>query len=103
MTQYSREYLQLINSWQWEIIRSLVFKRDNYTCQTCRRRITKQTRKLHLQCDHVVYPPKGAPIEAFFAQPLDQYQTLCNHCHNRKTTEGKASNGATKTQRSRSK
>lgn len=103
MTKYSKEYLQLIGGWQWEVIRAMVFKRDNYTCRKCRVQVKKQTRKLHLQCDHLRYPKRGASLEAFLAQPLDDYQTLCSRCHRRKTTETKASNGAAKTKRSRSK
>jgi hypothetical protein len=85
--RYSAEYLQLLHSPHWKLLRALVFNRDDHTCQDCGIQVKRPTKTLWLEADHKVYPMKGAPIEAFLSQPLSDYQTLCCKCHVQKTKQ----------------
>lgn len=58
----------------WPYLRSKAIKRDNHTCQKC-----GKTRGL-MEGDHII--PIALGGEEF---DLDNVQTLCYHCHKRKT------------------
>lgn len=57
---------------QWAVLRSQVFKRDDYTCQYCGERGKK------LECDHVVPVSKGGGNE------LENLKTACRRCNRNK-------------------
>jgi 5-methylcytosine-specific restriction endonuclease McrA len=65
-----------------EDLRPLVLTRDQWTCQVCGVRVTRDTNRI----DHV------RPIRRFKrrvdAQTLENLQTLCRTCHDQKTTNG---------------
>lgn len=90
--RFSPEYKTLMQGWQWQFIRALVFNRDNWTCQHCGIKIPpgEGTQTRHLQADHKRYPSKGAPLSAFLSQQLSDYQTLCNVCHGQKTAQSRS-------------
>lgn len=58
----------------WKITRSLVFQRDSYLCQDCKR-------PGKLECDHVI------PLRNYPGNPFDMsnLQSLCTRCHLKKT------------------
>jgi hypothetical protein len=56
----------------WEAIRSLIFRRDDYTCQYC------GTRGGRLECDHVV------PVADGGAHTDDNLMTACFGCNRSK-------------------
>jgi 5-methylcytosine-specific restriction endonuclease McrA len=88
MGAFPEELKILYASAHWRyVMRPAIFKRDNYTCQICKRRIPpgKGSKTLHLQADHLLYPAWGSPLEAYLNQPLSQIQTVCNTCHKAKT------------------
>ena len=70
------------HSREWEQIRLAVLARDNYLCQHCLRdkKITRAT-----VIDHVI------PLLVDWSKRLDMdnLQSLCQACHNRKTAEDK--------------
>jgi len=94
MGAFPEELTILYASAHWRyVMRPAIFKRDNYICQICKKRQIppgKGTKKLHLQADHLLYPPWGSPLEAYLSQPLSQIQTVCNICHQAKTKQERA-------------
>ena len=52
---------------KWQKLRTLVFIRDNYTCQSC-------GSKSSLNCHHITYDRLGA-------ENLEDLITLCKSCH----------------------
>jgi 5-methylcytosine-specific restriction enzyme A len=70
------------HSREWERIRQAALARDHYLCQHClqNNRITRAT-----IVDHIV------PIAVDWSKrlSLDNTQSLCHPCHNRKTAEDK--------------
>jgi 5-methylcytosine-specific restriction enzyme A len=70
------------HSREWERIRQAALARDHYLCQHClqHNRITRAT-----IVDHIV------PIAVDWSRRLDinNLQSLCQACHNRKTAEDK--------------
>jgi len=77
-SRFSKEYRQFIKSPEWEVIRSLVLKRDGHKCVKCGH---KGSFKNALTVNHLVYPPHGSPMSAFIGQPIAQLETLCWRCH----------------------
>lgn len=57
----------------WAKRRRVVFVRDNYTCQLCRK-VTNRP-----ECDHI------KPLVAGGSDELSNLQTLCPPCHQAKT------------------
>lgn len=55
----------------WEEIRLEVYKRDNFTCQTC----GKHCNKKEIQCHHI------EPWKINYNNNLDNLTTLCVKCH----------------------
>lgn len=55
----------------WGLLRTTVFKRDNYTCRSC-------NRKDNLTVDHIVQLSRGG------TNNLENLQTLCKYCHEEK-------------------
>ena len=70
----SEPWRKLYNTARWKRLRLVMFRRDHFICQMCRR-IESNTAKL--VCDHIT-PHKGD--EALF---WDQgnLQTVCKPCH----------------------
>lgn len=56
-----------LKSVEWQKLRTLVFTRDNYTCQSC-------GSKSSLNAHHITYEDLGM-------ESLDQLTTLCTTCH----------------------
>ena len=63
----AEEKQQYLQSAEWYELRTLVFARDNYTCQSCG---SKQS----LNCHHIVYDRLGN-------ENLEDLTTLCENCH----------------------
>lgn len=57
---------------EWRIIRTRIFKRDNYTCQYCGERGVK------IECDHVIPVSKGG------SSTDDNLKTACFKCNRSK-------------------
>jgi 5-methylcytosine-specific restriction endonuclease McrA len=91
------------HNFYWDRVRSDIFKRDNYTCQICKRRFPYTYRRRFakskkLQCDHVIprslYKQHGYKYDTlenkitatleFFHNP-DNLRTLCYNCHKQVT------------------
>jgi 5-methylcytosine-specific restriction endonuclease McrA len=87
------------HNFYWDRIRSDIFKRDNYSCQICKRRFPYTYRRRFarsdkLECDHIIpkslYKRLGyqfdtlenkiSAILEFFHNP-DNLRTLCHTCH----------------------
>jgi 5-methylcytosine-specific restriction protein A len=60
----------------WDSARSYVFRRDRFTCRSCRSR----RRVRDLEVDHIVEIARGGAPLAY-----DNLQTLCRSCHREKT------------------
>ena len=58
---------QYMLSKEWQELRTLVFIRDNHTCQSCGSQSS-------LNCHHITYEDLGE-------ESLDQLTTLCTTCH----------------------
>jgi len=93
------------HNFYWDRIRSDIFKRDNYSCQICKRRFPytyrrRFARSNKLECDHIVprslYKQLGYQFDTlenkinvileFFHNP-DNLRTLCYTCHKSVTTK----------------
>lgn len=92
------ERLRFYKSRAWKRVRQDVLERDNYECQECKRRglvTTKpnkegneaedqseeeEERKVKLDVDHI----KDLEHYPELALELDNLETLCQDCHNRK-------------------
>jgi 5-methylcytosine-specific restriction endonuclease McrA len=55
----------------WEILRLYIFRRDEFTCRKCHRRLAADL----LQCHHIVRKEEGGTDSA------KNLQTLCRDCH----------------------
>jgi 5-methylcytosine-specific restriction enzyme A len=77
--QKAREFY---HSKEWQRVRQAALMRDNYLCQDClkEKRITPAD-----VVDHIV------PVKVDWSKrlSLDNLQSLCHRCHNRKTAEDK--------------
>jgi 5-methylcytosine-specific restriction endonuclease McrA len=89
----------------WDRVRSDIFKRDNYTCQICKRKYPYTYRKKFarsgkLQCDHIVprslYEQKGYKYDTLdskikttleFLHNHNNLRTLCYNCHKQVTAK----------------
>ena len=60
-----------VGSIEWKILREQIYKRDNYTCQKCKRKPPK------LHCHHI------EPYRISQNNNLDNLITLCNSCHSK--------------------
>ena len=56
-----------MHTFKWYQLRSAVFERDSYTCQSC-------GSKHNLRCHHIDYSMLGD-------EPLHHLTTLCDTCH----------------------
>jgi|GEM_PF-1927545 5-methylcytosine-specific restriction endonuclease McrA len=65
---------------QWRKFRREIFKRDKWTCQTCKTRHWPKFRGI-LEADHITALADGG---AEFDEA--NVQTLCKQCHRQKTT-----------------
>ena len=105
----SRECNKQFEKWYyhnfyWDRVRSDIFKRDNYTCQICRKNIPihieKFVRSRRLECDHIIprslYKKLGYRFDSLenkikmiteFLHNHNNLRTLCNECHKRVTKE----------------
>ena len=93
------------HNFYWDRIRSDIFKRDNYTCQICKRRFPyvyrrKLARSNKLECDHIIprslYKQHGYEFNTFenkveatleFFHNHDNLRTLCHNCHKQVTAK----------------
>jgi 5-methylcytosine-specific restriction endonuclease McrA len=89
----------------WERIRSDIFKRDNYTCQICKRKFAYIYRRRfarcnNLECDHIVpkslYEQLGYKYDTLenkikttleFFHNHNNLRTLCQDCHREVTSK----------------
>ncbi|WP_239255406.1 HNH endonuclease [Listeria ilorinensis] len=76
--------LRFYKSGPWKRVRQDVLERDNYECQECKRsgRVTTKvtTELVKLDVDHI----KDLEHYPELALDLDNLETLCQVCHNRK-------------------
>ncbi|TLX66983.1 MAG: HNH endonuclease [Thaumarchaeota archaeon] len=93
------------HNFYWERVRSDIFKRDNYTCQICRKKYPytyrkKFARSKRLECDHIIprslYKELGFRFDSLdnkiktiteFLHSHDNLRTLCKECHKGVTKE----------------
>ncbi len=68
----------ILDGWTYGQWRTLVFERDNYTCQMC------EQRGGNLSVDHVI--PKWQAIELIY--DVSNGRTLCWQCHQQTSTFG---------------
>jgi len=87
------------HNFYWDRVRSDIFRRDNYTCQICKRNYPYRYRKRFarskkLECDHIVprslYKEKGYEFDTLenkiratleFFHNHNNLRTLCQDCH----------------------
>ena len=65
------EGMGLSSNSNWNVLRTAVFKRDNYSCKSC-------SGKDNLTVDHIVQLSCGG------TNNLENLQTLCKYCHEKK-------------------
>ena len=93
------------HNFYWDRVRSDVFKRDNYTCQICKRKYTytyrrKFARSKKLECDHIIprslYKQYGYKYDTFenkikttleFLHSHNNLRTVCYDCHKHVTSK----------------
>jgi 5-methylcytosine-specific restriction endonuclease McrA len=92
------------HNFYWDRVRSDVFKRDDYTCQICKKKYAYRYRKFvrskNLQCDHIVPRSLGSKhgytFDTFenrmravleFLHNRNNLRTVCQTCHKRLTSE----------------
>jgi len=93
------------HNFYWERVRSDIFKRDNYTCQICRKKYPytyrkKFARSKRLECDHIIprslYKELGFRFDSLdnkiktiteFLHSHDNLRTLCKECRKGVTKE----------------
>ena len=88
MTEYKtkEQKLKFYKSKEWKAIRVRVLKRDNYECQECKRNGLVYTdahdpeKHKRLDVDHI----KEIYTHPELALEMDNLQTLCIPCHNKK-------------------
>lgn len=91
------------HNFYWDRVRSDIFKRDNYTCQICRKKYPytyrkKFARSYRLECDHItprsLYKKLGYRFDSLdnkiktiteFLHSHDNLRTLCKECHKKVT------------------
>ena len=87
------------HNFYWDRVRSDIFKRDNYTCQICKRNYPYRYRRRFarskkLECDHIVprslYEQNGYKFDTLenkiratleFFHNHNNLRTLCHDCH----------------------
>lgn len=82
---YAHQYDAFYHSQAWKKVRLQALKRDYYLCQICKRRgVIKQADTV----DHVI------PLREAWDKRLDlnNLQSICHECHNRKHFEKGLSN-----------
>ncbi|WP_144634152.1 HNH endonuclease [Priestia megaterium] len=88
MSQYKtkKQKIQFYKSREWQKLRVRVLKRDNCECQECKRNGSVYTEEndpekhKRLDVDHI----KDIYTHPELALDMDNLQTLCVKCHNRK-------------------
>ena len=93
------------HNFYWERVRSNIFKRDNYTCQICKRKYAytyrrKFARSKKLECDHIIprslYERYGYKYDTLenkikttleFLHSHNNLRTVCYDCHKHVTSE----------------
>ena len=98
------------HNFYWDRVRSDIFRRDNYTCQICRKKYPytyrkKFARSRGLECDHIIprslYEKLGYRFDSLenkvktiteFLHNHDNLRTLCKEFHKRVTKEYLRSN-----------
>lgn len=71
MTKLSQEYIDYLQSPEWDVKRRKRLRLDNYTCQGC------GARDVPLDVDHITY-------KRFGHERMSDLQSLCRPCHERK-------------------
>ncbi|AKG74373.1 HNH endonuclease [Salinicoccus halodurans] len=80
------ERKKLYKSNAWQVTRKLVLERDNHECQECKRNgkvftdYHKPDKHKRLDIDHI----KSLERHPHLAFDMDNLQTLCIKCHNKK-------------------
>lgn len=79
------ECYRIYRSKDWEITRHQVLERDNYECQECKRKgkvFTNKSnnKKKRLDVDHI----KELATHPELAFDMENLETLCIRCHNKK-------------------
>lgn len=77
-------YADKLKNPKWQRKRLQVYERDNWTCQLC----SDESTELHVH--HISYEPGKQPWE----YELDNFTTLCKHCHGAVTIYKKDYSGA---------
>lgn len=91
------ERIRFYKSKEWQTTRKRVLERDNYECQQCKRdgKLTTydKSKRKSLDVDHIL----SLEHHPEFAHDLNNLETLCIKCHNkRKEIYKKKINGKTK-------
>lgn len=78
------ERIRFYKSKEWQITRKRVLERDNYECQQCKRdgKLTTydKSKRKSLDVDHIL----SLEHHPEFAHDLNNLETLCIKCHNKK-------------------
>ncbi|MCS4800064.1 HNH endonuclease [Staphylococcus aureus] len=78
------ERIRFYKSKEWQTTRKRVLERDNYECQQCKRdgKLTTYDKSKHksLDVDHIL----SLQHHPEFAHDLNNLETLCIKCHNKK-------------------
>src|SRR5919198_4334370 len=93
------------HNFYWERVRSDIFKRDNYTCQICKKKYAytyrrKFARSKKLECDHIIprslYEQYGYKYDTLenkikttleFLHSHNNLRTVCYDCHKHVTSK----------------
>lgn len=92
------ERIRFYKSKEWQTTRKRVLERDNYECQQCKRdgKLTTydKSKRKSLDVDHIL----SLEHHPEFAHDLNNLETLCIKCHNKKEKRfiKKKINGKTK-------
>ncbi|CAC8453696.1 phage-associated homing endonuclease [Staphylococcus aureus] len=78
------ERIRFYKSKEWQTTRKRVLERDNYECQQCKRdgKLTTydKSKRKSLDVDHIL----SLEHHPEFAHDLNNLETLCIKCHNKK-------------------
>lgn len=72
----TNQLMKFYKSREWKALRQEALKRDNYECQSCKRK----GKYSKAQCVHHLKEVKVVPL---LALTLDNLECLCNRCHNK--------------------
>ena len=79
-TKFSPVYLIYLDSPEWQARRERIKPKQCGGCNAT----------TNLQLHHRIYPPKGAPLQAFIDQPDSEFTWFCSTCHNAVTQSMRA-------------